>query len=603
MSSLTSPAPVVADASGAPSRFVVGEEHFLLDGRPHQVLSGAIHYFRVHPDQWADRIRKARLMGLNTVETYVPWNAHQPSPDVGPRFDGDLDLARFLDLVAAEGMHAVVRPGPFVCAEWDNGGLPAWLFTDPELGVRRHEPRFLAAVQGFFDRLLPVLAAAQVDRGGPVVLVQVENEYGAYGSDQAYLAALAAMVRAGGITVPLFTCDQADATMLADGGLPGVLRTATFGSRTAERLAVLRAAQPTGPLMCAEFWNGWFDHWGTHHHRTDAAAQAAELDALLSAGASVNLYMFCGGTNFGFTSGANDKGIYAPTTTSYDYDAPLSEDGWPTAKYHAFRAVLARHGRVPDEEPPRRAPAPELAVELDEQVALDAVVDRLGPVLCFDAPPPVEAVGQHAGFTEYTTTLPARPAGDALVLPDVRDRAVVTLDGLVLGTVDRETRTAVLAVPPTAGGTLRVLLEDQGRVNYGPRIGEPKGLLGGVRLGAEELRGWRVRPVALNLDVVRGALRPAPGGPRAGTAFHRGTFDLATSADLHLRLDGWTKGVAFVNGFALGRYWSRGPQRTLYVPGPVTRAGANELVVLELHGTADARARFVAEPDLGPDEA
>ena len=297
----------------APSRFAIGPTDFELDGRPHRILAGALHYFRVHPDLWADRIRKARLMGLNAIETYVAWNAHEPRRGEWQADDG-LDLGRFLDLVAAEGMHAIVRPGPYICAEWDNGGLPAWLFRDPDVGVRRSEPHYLEAVRGYLRRVYEVVAPRQVDAGGPVILVQVENEYGAYGADKGYLAELVRVTREAGISVPLTTIDQPTPQMLADGSLPGLHLTASFGSRTAERLETLREFQPTGPLMCMEFWCGWFDDWGSHHHVTDAAASAAELDALLAAGGSVNVYMFHGGTNFGITNGANDKGRYAPIT-------------------------------------------------------------------------------------------------------------------------------------------------------------------------------------------------------------------------------------------------------------------------------------------------
>ncbi|MBO4207001.1 glycoside hydrolase family 35 protein, partial [Micromonospora echinofusca] len=326
--------------------FDIGETDFLLDGRPFRVLSGAIHYFRVHPQLWRDRIRKARQMGLNTVETYIAWNAHSPQRGVF-HTDGGLDLGRFLDTVAEEGMYAFVRPGPYICAEWDNGGLPAWLFRDAATGIRRHEPQYLDAIAEYYGQLGPILAPRQVDSGGPVILVQVENEYGAYGADRDYLQALTDLTRKAGITVPLTTVDQPVDHMLRNGSLPGLHKTASFGSRSVERLATLRAHQPTGPLMCAEFWDGWFDHWGEHHHTTPVAEAAADLDALLSTGASVNIYMFHGGTNFGFTNGANDKGTYQPIVTSYDYDAPLDEAGDPTAKYWAFREVIARHTEVP----------------------------------------------------------------------------------------------------------------------------------------------------------------------------------------------------------------------------------------------------------------
>ena len=573
--------------------FAIGREDFLLDGQPFRILSGAIHYFRVHPDLWADRIHKARLMGLNTIETYVPWNEHAPHPG-SFLADGGLDVGRFLDLVAAEGMQAIVRPGPYICAEWDNGGLPAWLFTDASVGVRSSEPGYLAAVTGFLESVLAIVEPRQITRGGPVILLQIENEYGAYGKDKAYLQHLVDVAKRSGVDVPLFTCDQPFGTMIEDGSLPELHKTGTFGSRSVERLAFLRECQPTGPLMCAEFWNGWFDNWGTHHHTTDAGAAAAELDALLSAGASVNIYMFHGGTNFGFTNGANDKGIYEPTVTSYDYDAPLAEDGSPTEKYFAFRDVIAKHFPVPAEVPAGRATAAACVVSMDRAAPLSAgaLAPVAGPV------PPVEATGRYRGFYVYEVSL---EHGGVLSFDEVRDRAQFFLDGTPVGVLSRELGEHSVVIP--GGGRLRVLLEDQGRVNYGQRIGEAKGLIGPALLDGSEVLDWELGAVDLaSLDGFRAAAAPLAGPAVAGPSISFGTFEADGPGDRFLRLDGWTKGNVFVNGFNLGRYWSRGPQRTLYVPGPLIREGANELAILELHGSATREVSFGVGPDLGPTE-
>ena len=589
--------------------FEIGERDFLLDGRPFQVISGALHYFRVHPDQWADRIRKARLMGLNTIETYVAWNFHAPEPD---EFDltGRRDLGRFLDLVAAEGLHAVVRPGPYICAEWDGGGLPAWLFADGSAGVRRHDPAFLEAIGAYYAHLLPVVAERQVTRGGPVLMVQVENEYGAYpGVPQdertRYLRALVDLTRAQGIDVPLFTCDQADDEHLSLGGLPELHKTANFGSRTLERLAVLRSHQPTGPLMCTEFWDGWFDSWGLEHHVTTPETTAQDLDDLLGAGASVNLYMFHGGTNLGLTNGANDKGTYLPITTSYDYDAPLSEHGAATEKFHALRAVIAKHAPVPDELPADPEPAPELDVVLDRRVPLADVMDLVGGSAAATSgePPTMDDLRQWSGFALYRTQVTADDA--VLVVEEVRDRALVALDGDPVGVLDRTTHAWSLPLPRRSGA-LTLLVEDRGRVNYGARIGEPKGLVGPVRTATRELTGWEAVPLRLDAAPTRltdDVWQEAVDAPLAGPSFHRGTFDSVAGADHFLRLDGWTRGLVWVNGELLGRYSGQGPTGTSYVPGPLVRAEGNELVVLELHGAAAPRARFVAAPDLGPTEA
>lgn len=580
--------------------FAIGEQDFLLNEEPFRILSGAIHYFRVHPDLWADRIRKARLMGLNTIETYVPWNEHSPVPG---RFDteGGLDLGRFLDLVAAEGMRAIVRPGPFICAEWDNGGLPAWLFTDPTIGVRSSEPGYLAAVDSFFEALLPIVVTRQITHGGPVILVQIENEYGAYGNDKVYLRHLVDLTKRLGIVVPLFSCDQPFGSMIEDGSLPELHKTGTFGSRSVERLAFLRDRQPTGPLMCAEFWNGWFDNWGTHHHTTDAAASAADLDALLSAGASVNIYMFHGGTNFGFTNGANDKGIYEPTITSYDYDAPLSEDGQPTAKYFAFRDVIAKHFPNTSEAPLARPVAETAAVTVSRYVPLLSAGGM--PITVVPGTvPPVEVTGQYRGFYMYGITL---ESGGVLSFTEIRDRAQFFLNGAPVGVVSRDLGECTIVIP--AAGHLQILLEDQGRVNYGQRIGEAKGLMGPAMLNGAELLNWELQSVDLeSLDQFREAAQDAiavgisDAVPGPSVSF--GTFQADEPGDRFLRLDGWTKGNAFVNGFNLGRYWSRGPQRTLYVPGPLLREGDNELAILELHGSSTTEVHFVAAPDLGPAE-
>lgn len=581
------------------SRFAIGPTDFELDGRPHRILAGALHYFRVHPDLWADRIRKARLMGLNAIETYVAWNQHELRRGEW-RADGDLDLGRFLDLVAAEGMHAIVRPGPYICAEWDNGGLPAWLFRDPEVGVRRSEPHYLEAVSGYLRRVYEIVAPRQVDAGGPVILVQIENEYGAYGRDKDYLAELVRVTRDAGISVPLTTIDQPTPQMLADGSLPGLHLTGSFGSRTEERLATLREFQPTGPLMCMEFWCGWFDDWGSHHHTTDAAASAAELDALLAAGGSVNVYMFHGGTNFGLTNGANDKGRYAPITTSYDYDAPLDESGHPTGKYWAFRDVIAKYADVPDEVPGPRPEAPQLAAPLAVGPGLLEIAARLGDETRHDRVPTFDELGHDRGIALFATRLGRGGTAVLTVGEEVRDRAWVLLDGTPVGVLSRDAHERAVVLPDSRG-ELVIVVEDQGRVDYGARLGEDKGLIGGVALDGVELTDWSVRPIDLDRVPELAAHGRAEGLPAGPTLAH-GELRLDEPADLFLDTLHWGKGLVWVNGFLLGRYWRRGPQRTLIVPAPVTRAGANEVVVLEFEAMAAAEVRTLVSPELGHTE-
>ncbi len=597
---LPSPGPPHRKRSTVTS-FSIGETDFLRAGLPHQVISGAIHYFRVHPDQWRDRIRKARLMGLNTIETYVAWNAHEPRRGEWDA-TGWNDLGRFLDLIQDEGMDAIVRPGPYICAEWHNGGLPTWL-TGGDGVLRSSDPGYLADVSDYLHRVYEIVAPRQIDRGGSVVLVQIENEYGAYGADKAYLEALVALTREAGITVPLTTVDQPTDQMLADGSLPELHKTASFGSRSAERLATLRSHQPTGPLMCSEFWDGWFDWWGGVHHTTPVESAAEDLDALLSAGASVNIYMFHGGTNFGLTNGANDKGRYLPIVTSYDYDAPLDEAGNPTAKFFAFREVIGRYAPVPDELPPAATPLPVFTVPLRTAGRWTDADGTAAPA--GDAAPTFDALGHLSALVRYDVDLPSDQGGQ-LLIDEVRDHAWVSVDGVSVGTLSRTRHDRALTIP--AGRVLSLLVEDQGRVNYDHRLGEEKGLIGAITLNGAPLTGWRATPFDVAEIASAIAARAQLSGATAveadavGPSAWVGEFDLDEPSDLFLDTARWSKGFAFVNGFFLGRYWRNGPQRTLYLPDPATRAGANSVVVLELEQLLSHEAGFIDSLALGDRE-
>ncbi|ALV46748.1 beta-galactosidase [Arthrobacter alpinus] len=587
------------------SLFTIGEQDFLLDGQPHRILAGALHYFRVHPDQWADRIRKARQMGLNTIETYVAWNLHAPSEDV---FDlsGGLDLGRFLDLVAAEGMHAIVRPGPYICAEWDNGGLPGWLFSKGNPVIRSSDPVYMKLVRRYLEQLAPVLVPRQIDAGGPIILIQIENEYGAYGSDVDYLEQLVELNREIGLTVPFTTVDQPEPDMLENGSLPTLHKTGSFGSRAKERLATLRQHQPTGPLMCSEFWVGWFDHWGAHHHTTNVQQSAHELEAILAAGASVNVYMFHGGTNFGFTNGANDKGVYQPTVTSYDYDAPLDESGHPTEKYWAFREILGRYTELDHQDVPAALhPGHAFEVSLCQEIPLWNYLDATAAWWQSQDPASTDDVGHFSGFSVYRSEIETVERS-VLAFDEVRDRAQVFLNREHIGTLSRDQRECALVLPAGASGTLEILVEDQGRVNYGDRLGEAKGLIGQARINGVRHSGWELSPVLLSdVSELAGALAALPetkAQALAGPVFARGTFDHPDESDLFLDTHDWTHGIVWINGFCLGRYNVRGPQRTLYIPGPLLTARGNEIIVLEQQAATRAVASFVAEHDLGHTE-
>ncbi|MER6458232.1 beta-galactosidase family protein [Streptomyces sp900105245] len=576
------------------SAFTVGESDFLLDGRPVRLLSGALHYFRVHEEQWGHRLAMLRAMGLNCVETYVPWNLHEPAPgrhrDVGA-------VGRFLDAVREAGLWAIVRPGPYICAEWENGGLPSWVTGGLGARARTRDERFLLHVGSWFRRLLPEIVPRQADRGGPVLMVQVENEYGSYGSDAGYLAELAALLRAEGVTAPLFTSDGPEDHMLTGGSLPGVLATVNFGSHAREAFATLRRHRPAGPLMCMEFWCGWFDHWAGQHAVRDPGEAAGALREILECGASVNLYMAHGGTSFGGWAGANrggdlHEGPLEPDVTSYDYDAPVDEYGRPTEKFRRFREVLAGYADGPLPEPPPRPASLGAAAEvvLTGWAGLDGVLEALGGAeTVTPVAPTFEDLGITRGLVRYAVDVPGPRRPYPLTVRGLRDLATVYVDGEWAGVLTEEEP----RLPEPVAGPARVELwvESLGRVNYGPRSGEPKGITGGVLHERQYLHGTRAR--GLDLDAFDDGVARVPFGPvpdldtgavpGAGAAgLYRGTVTVRGAGDARLELPGWTRGFVWINGFGLGRYWSAGPQRSLYVPGPVLREGGNEVWLLEL---------------------
>ncbi|GGT41724.1 beta-galactosidase family protein [Nonomuraea spiralis] len=556
--------------------FSVEDGAFRLDGAEFRVLSGAMHYFRTHPAQWRHRLAMLRAMGLNTVETYVPWNLHEPRQGEFRRMS---ELGDFLDAAAEAGLLAIVRPGPYICAEWDNGGLPAWLTGR----IRTSDPEYLGHVDRFFDRILPQVAERQVTRGGNVIMVQVENEYGSYGSDHAYLRHLADGLRARGVEVPLFTSDGPADWYLTGGTVPGVLATVNFGSDPDRAFATLREHRPDDPLFCMEFWCGWFDHWGQQHMTRDAGDAAAVLERILELGASVNLYMAHGGTNFGTWAGANQTGERAmgdwrPTVTSYDYDAPIDERGAPTEKFWRFREVLSRFAGEPPEVPPVPDVLPAATLRPVQSVSLREALEAVaGPEVSAPVPPSFEELGLEHGLVLYRGEVPGPRGAYRLRLPGLRDRAHVLVDGVLAGVFERDAEEPEVTVSGPA--TVEVLVESMGRTNYGPLTGESKGLTGGVLHHQQYLNGWSARPIPLEDVSAVPFADEVSDGPRS---FFRFELEVAEPADTFLALPGWGKGYVWVNGFCLGRYWAEGPQHTLYVPAPLLRSGTNDIIVLEL---------------------
>jgi beta-galactosidase len=575
----------------------VSGERFLLDGKPFQIVSGAIHYFRIHPDQWRDRLERLRALGLNTVETYVAWNFHQPTPGA-PDFTGRRDLPRFIRLAGEVGLRVIVRPSPYICAEWEFGGLPSWLLADRELELRCQDPAYLRAVDAWYDHLVPQLAPLEAQHGGPVIAAQIENEYGSYGNDTGYLAHLRDGLRARGMDSLLFVADGASEFFMRFGSLPGTLEVGTGDGDPKPSIDALKKFQPGKPVMMAEFWDGWFDHWGEPHHTRDPAQMAGYVDTLLATGASVNLYMACGGTNFGFTSGANTSGAtYQPTVTSYDYDSPVGEAGDLGAKFTALREVIGKYTKVPGGPLPGRSPRlPAQTVRPAATASLLGSLDALSRPVRSANPKPMESVGQSTGLIHYRTTVQG-PHSGTLGIHGLADRALVFAGGAEIGVLDRNSPDGTVALTfEEPQNRLDILVDAMGRVNYGPYLADRKGIDGWVVMNTQQkLFGWEIRPLPLD-DLSRLVFTTSAPGP--GPVFHRATATVGEPADGFVTLPGWEKGIVWLNGFSLGRYWKVGPQRTLYAPKPLWRKGTNEIIVLELHQPGTT-IEIVPEAQLG----
>jgi beta-galactosidase len=590
----------------------IDDDGFHLDGEPFRLLSGAIHYFRVPQQYWRDRLTKLIDLGCNTVETYVAWNAHEPKKGRWD-FEGMLDVVAFTELAAELGLHVIIRPGPYICAEWDLGGLPNWLLAEPDLALRCADPAYLRHVDDFFDVLIPMLVPLQTTHGGPVVAMQIENEYGYYGNDREYLLHLRDGLVDRGIDVPLFTSDGTYQKLcVANGGLDGHLRTANFGSDSAERFRVLRQVQPTGPLVCMEFWVGWFDWWGEPHHTRSAQDTADELERMLAIeDAGVNIFMFHGGTNWGFMAGGNLHEQFVPFVTSYDYDALLTEWGDTTPKYDAMRAVLHQvQDRTLAPITPARADRRDFGeVQLTGSAPLLDALPALSDPVRHAATRSFEQLGADSdrfggnGYVLYRTTVPALYRGETLLLRDLHDWAHVLLDGRPLATVyrnDEHPRIELDFDGPQA--TLDILVAHLARSNFNYRMSETKGIAGAMTTSGASVNdqrclfGWTHYPISLDAGLADVSWGTAP---VTGPGLHRGTFTVDEPADTFLYPQGFTLGSALVNGFNLGRYWDIGPQRALYVPAPMLRPGENEVVLFEAAASSDGRIVLLAEPSLG----
>jgi len=578
------------------------KKNFLMDGKPYRIISGAMHYFRIHPDYWEDRLKKLRACGFNTVETYTCWNLHERQEGVFD-FSGILDIERYISIAEGLGLNVIVRPGPYICSEWEFGGLPSWLLRYPQMGLRCCDPLYLEKVTPYYSELLSRIRPHLSTNGGGVIMMQVENEYGSYGDDSEYIRRVAEIYRENGIDCQLFTSDGTSLWMLSGGTVPELLAVANFGSNVTKRASDLRNFRPEQPFMCGEFWCGWFDHWYEKHHTRTSDDVSALLQQFFDVDGSFNFYMFHGGTNFSFWNGANHTGTeYQPTITSYDYCAPLSESGDMTATYYAIRDIIEKNTGVK---------APDLSVSdlpkagygeltLDEYAPLFENLSLLSSPKHTAYPQTMEQLGQDFGYLVYSTELKGPFEPLELILTHLHDRAHIFLDGRLIGTRERTRRHDSVRIGLGKGehAHLDILVENMGRVNYGPKLFDQKGIVGGIRLGQRFHFGWDHYCLPMD-DLSMLVWRST--ADTSLPAFYKGELNIkGRPADTFIRLDNFEKGFVTVNGFNIGRYYnSAGPQKTLYIPAPLLREGENEIIVFETDRCDSPRIYFTDTPDLG----
>lgn len=572
------------------SKFEIKDDFYLNDNKI-KLISGAIHYFRIVPEYWQDRLEKLKLMGCNCVETYVPWNIHEPQKGKF-NFDGINDLNSFIKIAENLGLYVILRPTPFICAEWDFGGLPYWLLKDDSMVVRSTYTNFINAVDEYFQELFKYIVPLQITNGGPIIMMQVENEYGSFGNDKKYLKAIKDLMIKHGCSVPLFTSDGGWQEALEAGTLlnENILPTANFGSQSKEQLGNLKVFMNEnniqGPLMCMEFWIGWFSTWGQDIKRRDPVDAANELNDLLDLG-HVNIYMFHGGTNFGFYNGANYYDNMEPQITSYDYDALLTEWGSPTEKYYKFRDVISNFTEIPEFELTTDINFINYGdIKLTNKVSLFNTLEKLAKPIFSDIPLNMEKLNQGHGYILYTSNIGKKRFIDKAKLVDCDDRASVYLNNSHIITQDASNLgdNFQLNLNKDTDNQLSILVENMSRINYGAKIRssiQKKGIKGGVMLDIHFHHGFNHYNLDLsninNVDFSLDYLENTP-------AFYQYKFNVTSKGDTFLHLNKFGKGCAFINGFNLGRFWDKGPTEYLYIPAPLLNLGENTIVIFETEG-------------------
>lgn len=611
MAGMTASAVPAQTATDTKGTFEAGKGSFMLNGEPFVVKAAELHYPRIPRQYWDQRIKLCKALGMNTVCLYVFWNAHEPKPDTFD-FTGQNDLAEFVRLCQENGMYVILRPGPYVCAEWEMGGLPWWLLKKKDIQLREADPYFMERVDKFQKAVADQVGGLTIADGGPIIMVQVENEYGSYGIDKPYVSQIRDMLRKNfGNDVTLFQCDWS--SNFLNNGLDDLVWTMNFGTgaNIDQQFEKLKEVRPDSPLMCSEFWSGWFDKWGANHETRPAADMIAGIDEMLSKNISFSLYMTHGGTNWGHWAGANSPG-FAPDVTSYDYDAPISESGQTTPKYWELRKTLAKYM-----DGKKQAPVPAL---IKPTTVKPFTLTEVAPI--FDNLPEaktdadirtMEEYDQGFGSILYRTTLPELSKPALLTVNDAHDFAQVFVDGKYIGKLDRRNGEKELMLPSCRkGAVLDILVEAMGRINFGRAIKDFKGITDKVTVTEDrdghafvcDLKNWQVFNIEDTLDTytsmnfvpVSDVAKDAEG--RLPRGVYRGTFTVNKPSDTFLNFETWGKGLVYVNGHPMGRIWEIGPQQTLYMPGCWLKKGENEIVVFDILGPKEARSEGLREPLL-----
>ncbi|MCX6285315.1 MAG: beta-galactosidase [Bacteroidetes bacterium] len=583
-------------AIAQPHTFKIGEGEFLLDGKPFQIISGEMHFARIPRECWRDRLHMAKAMGLNTVATYVFWNFHETEKGKY-NFKDNADVAEFCRLARQEGLWVIIRPSPYACAEWEFGGYPWWLLREKDLKVRSQDPKFMEMSKKYFTALSKQIVPQQITHGGPVIMLQIENEYGSYDKDKVYLGKYRDIYREAGIDVDLYTCDGP--SQMPAGYLPGVLPAVNGLDNVKEVKELINKYNNNhGPYFIAEWYPAWFDSWGSKHQVVPYQDFIRTYDSVLAAGLSINIYMAHGGTTRWFWNGANmsRKEPYMPQTSSYDYDAPIDEAGNATPKYLAMREVIMKH--LPKEVvlPPVPEKKKAIAVKEFGLSQSSPLFENLPTPIAVSNPLSFEDFGQGYGYMLYRTNVKG-PAKGLLKITQMRDYALVFLDGKRIAVLDRRLRQDSLELDvPEGGARLDILLENNGRINYGYYLNDNKqGITGKVTFKGKDLKSWKMYGFPMrNVNNLKFTSHKTTDGP----VYRKGVFIVNDPGDTYADLRNWGKGHVWINGRSIGKYWNIGPQQTLYVPAQWLKKGENEIVIIEQLKTEQEKIQFLDHPVL-----